>query len=501
MSFPVYDFLRRRAEVGPERMAMEDLVTGETVTYLQFHLRAGRAAALLGELGVGDDDRVAILCRNRIEFFELLFACARLGTILVPLNWRMPAAELGPLMSDSGSTVLLYGAEDTEVAAELAGQVPTALALDDGGPDGYAARRDACEPAMGREVWPSDDTWYLLYTSGTTGLPKAVIQTFGMCFANHLNIGQEMGLRADDTTPCFLPLFHTAGINLLALPAFILGARVVIMPGFEPERLIRLLAAAEVDAVFAVPAVYRALSLNPDFEALDFSRVRSWACGGAPMPDLLFEQFAARGATVRNGMGMTETGPAAFLMDAANAHRKIGSVGKPMIMSAVRIVGEDGQDVAPGGTGELWFAGLGVTPGYFNKPEVTAETITEDGWLRSGDLARQDEEGYYYIAGRIKEMYISGGENVYPAEVENQLAEHPDILEAAIIGVPDARWGEVGCAFLLARPGRTIPDGAVLEQFLRGRVAAYKIPKSFHVLEEFPRTAAGKVQKHLLPRP
>ena len=501
MSFPVYDFLERRAAVGPDRITMEDLVTGKKVTYGEFHHRAGRAAALLTELGVAEDDTVAILCRNRIEFFELLFACARLGAILVPLNWRMPGAELKPLMSDCGARILFFGAEDASAASELCGAGVMLVDLDDEGLEGYPARRDGLEPAEGRPFWPADDTWYLLYTSGTTGVPKAVIQTFGMCVGNHLNIAQEIGLRADDTTPCFLPLFHTAGINLFALPAFILGARVVTMPGLDAERLIRLLAAGEVDVIFAVPAVYQALSLHPEFKELDFKKVRAWACGGAPMPDLLFEQFAARGVTVLNGMGMTETGPAVFLMDRANAHRKIGSVGKPMVMSAVRIVGQDGRDVGPGEPGELWFAGLNITPGYYNKPEVTAETIVDGIWLKSGDLARQDEEGYYYIAGRIKEMYISGGENVYPAEAENQLADHPDVLEAAIVGVPDGQWGEVGCAFLLARPGRTVPGEDELKAFLRERIAAYKIPKYFHVIEEFPRTASGKVQKHLLPDP
>jgi fatty-acyl-CoA synthase len=188
-------------------------------------------------------------------------------------------------------------------------------------------------------------------------------------------------------------------------------------------------------------------------------------------------------------------------MDPHNAHSKIGSVGKPQLLAAVRIVDADGRDVARGETGELWFAGLGVTPGYFNRPDATAEAITEGGWLRSGDLGRQDEDGYYYVVGRLKEMYISGGENVYPAEIENQLAQHPDILEAAVVGRPDERWGEVGCAYLLARPGHQPPPPDELAGFLRQRLAAYKVPRQFIAVEEFPRTAAGKVQKHLLPRP
>jgi fatty-acyl-CoA synthase len=501
MDFPVFDILARRAQLAPNRVAMVDLVSGDRVTYRELSERAGQDAALLSELGVKAGDRVALLCRNRIEFFELLFACARIGAILAPLNWRMPAAELAPLLEDCGAGVLIHGDEDADESECLARQGLTVLDLDDASADGLRARRNRLEPRTESSARRASDTWYLLYTSGTTGRPKAVIQTYGMAFANYINISQAMGLRADDTTLCFLPLFHTGGINLTTLPALIMGAQVLVTPGFDLDATIALLEAGRLDTFFGVPAVYQALSLHPRFSGLDLSRVRCWACGGAPMPDTLFEQFASLGATVLNGMGMTETGPTVFLMDADNAHRKVGSVGKPQILASVRLVGPDGRDVADGETGELWFSGLGISPGYFNRPDATAEALTEDGWLRSGDLGRRDEEGYYYIVGRLKDMYISGGENVYPAEVENQLAEHPDVLEAAVVGVPDAKWGEVGCAYLLPRPGLEIPPPDEMIRFLRQRLAAYKVPRHFIPVEDFPRTAAGKIQKHLLPPP
>jgi fatty-acyl-CoA synthase len=501
VDFPVFDILDRRAQLGPDRVAMEDLVTGEVVTYRQLDARAGQDAALLSGLGVDSTDRIALLCRNRIEFFELLFACARIGAILVPLNWRMPAAELAPLLEDCGARLLIHGAEDLETANALARPELPVLDLDEPGPDGFRARRDRARPAPGRSAWPAGETWYLLYTSGTTGRPKAVMQTYGMALANYVNISQGMGLRGDDTTLCFLPLFHTGGINLVALPALILGARVLVTPGFDPDVTIDLLGAGRLNTFFGVPAVYQALSLHPRFDDTDLTRVRCWGCGGAPMPDTLFEQYASRGAIVLNGMGMTETGPTVFLMDEPNAHHKIGSVGKPQILASVRLVGTDGQDVTAGEPGELWFSGLGITPGYYNRPDATAESLVEGGWLRSGDLGRQDEDGYYYIVGRLKDMYISGGENVYPAEVENQLAEHPDVLEAAVVGMPDPKWGEVGCAYVLTRPGHAAPSDADLTSFLRQRLAAYKVPRRFVVVGDFPRTAAGKIQKHLLPEP
>ena len=501
MSFPVFDILTRRADLGPDRIALECITSGERVTYRELDLRAGQAAALLASQGVAQGDRVAVLCRNRIEFFELLFACAKLGAILVPLNWRMPARELAPLITDCGAGWLISGAEDTEAASVLAAGHVLSLQLDEDNEGGYCARRDASEPLRGRVVWPSDEPWYLLHTSGTTGKPKAVIQTYGTAMANYINISQAMDLRVDDTSLNYLPLFHTGGINLTTLPALIMGARTLITPGFELDRTIALLEAGELDTFFGVPAIYQAISLHEHFDELDLTQVRCWACGGAAMPDRLQLQFAQRGATVLNGMGMTETGPTVFLMDEENAGCKIGSVGKPQLLASVRLVDQDNNDVQQGETGELWFSGLGMTPGYFQNPDATAEALTPDGWLRSGDLGRQDEDGYYYIVGRLKDMYISGGENVYAAEVESQLVDHPDILEAAVIGVADEQWGEVGCAFLLARPGHNLPPDPELSAYCRQRLASYKVPKQFIPVLEFPRTAAGKVQKHLLPVP
>ena len=499
MGFPLFDFLASRADLGPQRLAFEDVVGGAQVTYLELNQRSGRTAALLAALGVAHGERVAVLCRNRVEFFELLFGCAKLGAILVPLNWRMPARELAPLLADCGAGWLVHGSEDTAVANALANNGCMLLGLDDNSENGFCYRRDALQPLPGRRHWPADETWYLLYTSGTTGKPKAVIQTYAMALANYINIAQAMGLRSDDTSLNYLPLFHTGGINLITLPSLILGARTLITPGFDLERTIELLEAGRLDTFFGVPAIYQAISLHPRFAELDLARVRCWACGGAPMPDKLLRQYAARGVVVLNGMGMTETGPTVFLMDAANAAGKTGSVGKPQLLVSVRLVDANGRDVARGATGELWFSGLGITPGYYNRADATAEAFSADGWLRSGDLGRQDEDGYYYIVGRLKDMYISGGENVYAAEVEAQLAEHPGILEAAVIGVADEKWGEVGCAYLLQQPGQPSASDSELIDFCKQRMAAYKVPKYFIRLDEFARTAAGKVQKHLLP--
>jgi fatty-acyl-CoA synthase len=492
------DITAQRALLKPEAVAFRDLVRGTTFTYRELEARVRSLAGLLLAEGVAEGDRVAVICRNRVEFFELLFAVGKLGAVLVPLNWRMPAAELAPLVDDAAPRLLFYGVEDAAVAGELGGSDTRRIGLDDESAAGYAASRDNAEPFAGREFWRGNDTWYLIYTSGTTGKPKAVIQTPAMALANYVNIRQAMAISGDDVCLNYLPLFHTAGINLVTLPTLIEGGEVLVIPGFDVDVVVPLLAEGALDTFFAVPAVYQQISLHPDFPTLDLSRVRNWGCGGAPMPDLLIQAYLERGARVCNGMGMTETGPTVFIMDTEMVDRKIGSVGKPQVLARVRLVGPDGTDVRQGGEGELWFAGPGITPGYWGNPGATRDAFADGVWLKSGDIGRQDADGYYYIAGRIKEMFISGGENVYPAEVENVLAAHPDILEAAVVAVPDDRWGEVGRAYVLAQPGHEIPAAERITEYCREHLAPYKVPKEFVSVQDFPRTAAGKIQKHLL---
>jgi fatty-acyl-CoA synthase len=487
------DLTAKRAALNPGKVALEEAPTARALTYAQLDARAGKAAALMAAHGIGAGDRVAVLTRNRIEFFELLFGCAKLGAILVPLNWRMPPAELDGLIADADPSLLVHGAGEAAAAGALAAP-PPAIDFD----RDYERLLAAAPERRWRGRWPADSVWYLLYTSGTTGRPKGVIYTFGMALANYVNIGGAIRLASTDTTAGFLPIFHTAGINLHALPALIAGGRVVVIDGFDAATLVGLLEQRRLDTVFAVPTVYQGLLEHPRFAAAPLGHVRHWGCGGAPMPDALALAYRELGVRVCNGMGMTETGPTAFLVDPADAWDRIGSVGKPQLLCSARIVGPDGRTVPDGGVGELQFAGPGVTPGYWRNQEASRAAFTHDGWLISGDLARRDREGFFYIAGRRKEMFISGGENVYPAEVENVLSAHPAVIDAAVLAEQDPKWGEVGRAFVQLAPDGSRPAEAELQAFCRARLAPYKVPRRFEFVAEFPRTSAGKIQKHLL---
>jgi fatty-acyl-CoA synthase len=491
---PLPDLSAKAAELRPLKTALEFLPTGEAVTYAELDRRATSAAGLLASHGVSQGDRVALLCRNRIEFFELLFAAGKIGAVLVPLNWRMPARELEGLMADCDPAVLLFGAEDAASAEALDAPLKIGLDLD------YRARREAADSVRGGTWWPSEEAWYLLYTSGTTGAPKAVIQTHAMAWVNYVNISQAVGISGTDVTVNFLPLFHAGGIGLHALPTLIAGGTVKVLPGFDVDAVVSLIEARALDTFFGVPAVYRELVGHPRFEALDLGSVRHWGSGGAALPTAYVDRFAARGVALCSGMGMTETGPTAFLMDPGHAAVKAGSVGKPQILIRARIIAPDGTEAGPDEVGALQFAGPGVTPGYWRKPEATRAAFSDDGWLITGDLARRDADGYFWVAGRTKEMFITGGENVYPAEVENVLCDHPAVAEVVVVGAPDETWGEVGRGFVMLKSGATA-DEVELRAFCRSRLAGYKVPKTIAVVDDLPRNALGKVQKHLLLQP
>ncbi len=498
-----FDLAGHRARVTPDRLALEDLASGSSYTYRQLNEQAARFAAAARDVwGLHQGDRIAFLGHSRAEFFIMLFGCAKAGLVLVPLNWRLAQPELEQLMEDCTPKALIFGEEFTSSARQLkaSGHVDTLIDLDG---QAEACRHYSTDLAgASPELTPHPDRdpdtpWYLLYTSGTTGRPKGVIQTFRMMMSNYLNIGLAVDLTGQDTLLNVLPLFHTAGINLYSSAVLLAGGTVLVARAFEPDQAMDVLE-HRATIFFGVPAVYQAILEHPAFSGERLRNVRSWGCGGAPLALPVARRFVEQGIRVRTGMGMTETGPTVFLLDESDVLDKIGSVGRPQLLTEVRIVRPDGQDAGPGESGELLIRGPNVTPGYWNRPEATADAINSDGWLHSGDVARCDEDGCYYIIDRWKDMFISGGENVYPAEVERVLVEHPAISEVAVVGVPDERWGEVGKAFMCLRPDSPEPDPATLTAWCRERLAGYKVPRYFQVVDELPRNALGKVTKQVL---
>ncbi|SCB15307.1 acyl-CoA synthetase [Cupriavidus alkaliphilus] len=506
----VIDWLHRNAQHFPDKVALVDVESGRHVTYRHADERASRFAEYLRDhLRLAPGSRVAVLAHNSSDYLEMLYGCAKAGMVMVCLNWRLPAAELLPILHDCTPHVLVAGDGFLGVAAELASAVPLRAVLhlaDDEAadvPGGWTEYEAVLDAASGRIIEmpcrDENEIWHLLYTSGTTGKPKGVIQTYGMVFFNAVNAMLANQITRDDVFLNVLPFFHTGGLNLYANPVLHAGGTVHIMRQFEPQAVLARLDRGSGEGIsmfFAVPAVYLFLSQHPRFARTDLSGVRNMAAGGSPVPRPLLEAYLAKGVTIRFGFGMTETGPTVFVCDEDTARRKLGSIGKPVGSMLTRIVNPLGVDAGPGERGELLIKGPGVTPGYWNLPEATAQAL-RDGWLHSGDIAYCDEDGDYYIVDRAKDMFISGGENIYPAEVENVLFQLPGVAEAAVIGTPDPRWGEVGMALVVLRPGAALDTDAVIAH-CKAHLAGYKVPRQVRFLETLPRTPSGKVEKHKL---
>lgn len=495
----IWHWLERQADLRPDKMALADGV--RQVSYRELRDRAAFLAGALEGAGVASGDRVAILSWNRAEYVEVLFACARRGALAVPLNCRLAPEELAYQLADSEPAVLFFDGELAQLASTLRerGEAASVRAwvFFDGGSGPPWARRyiDLLSAPSGTPLGRFDDPFLILYTSGTTGRPKGVVLRQATQFWNSVNIATAIGLTFHDVTLTVLPLFHAGGIGLYTLPTLHVGGTAVLLRHFDPETCVRLLVERRVTAMFAVPSIYLMLLQSEAFWVTDLSGVR-FACGGAPCPLRVIEAFRDRGLLFQQGYGLTETAPTCLILTAEDAFRKIGSVGKAAIHVEARVVDDEGQDVPPGALGEVWTRGPNLFSGYWRRPEVTAEAFS-GAWFRTGDLARVDEEGFFYIVDRKKDLIISGGENIAPAEVEEVLYRHPAVAEAAVIGIPHELWGEVPMAVVVLKPGaQATPEELV--RFCERFLARYKVPKSVAFVDALPRNAAGKVLKNVL---
>ncbi len=493
------DVLGERARLTPEKTALVFVPTGERFTYAELDRRAACCAgAWTGGLGLADGDRVAILAHNRPEFVDAFCAAGKTGVILVPLGTRLTPHELADIVRDCGPRAVIYGDGFAGTVRELRTLVPVErwVALDEPADPSdlhwseLLSRTAIHEP---RSKASPEDVCCLLYTSGTTGKPKGVMIPHRMVAWNAYNTTMCWQLREDDVAPVFTPLYHAGGVAVFLLPLFAIGGTVVLHAGFDTAEILRTIHHERCTVVFGVPTIYKMLMEAPEFETADLSSVRWLISGGAPLPLYLIEAFQRRGLVFKQGYGLTEVGVNCFSMTVEESVAKKGSIGKPMMFTEARLVGENGHEVRPGEVGELLLRGPHVCLGYWGNPGATAAALDREGWFHTGDSARRDEDGFFFIAGRKKDMFISGAVNVYPAEVEGELLLHPGVQDVAVVGKPDATWGEVGVAFVVARG--TPPTGEELAAFLSTRLAKYKIPKEFIFVDALPRTPYGKVVK------
>jgi len=494
-----YDWIAHFGRRTPDKIALIDLGSGHRFSYAELDARISRLAAHLRDtLKIARGDRVAVLALNTTDTLEVQFACGRIGAVFLPLNTRLTIPELQFIVGDASPSLMVHDGDLAETALTVAKlcNVSSALLLGPGG--SYEAAIAGAKPLDKSEAVTLDDISTIMYTSGTTGLPKGAIITHGMTFWNCVNLGGPAYISPSSVLLTVLPLFHTGGLNCYTNPVLHAGGTVFIMRAFDPALALELISdpSRRINVFFGVPAIYQFMAQHPSFASSDFSRLVIGGVGGAPMPVPLLKVWEARGVALQQGYGMTETSPSVMVLDKEDAARKAGSSGKPVLHTEVRIVRPDGGDADVGELGELWVKGPNVTPGYWNRPDANASSFT-DGWLHTGDATRVDEDGFYYIVDRWKDMYISGGENVYPAEVENVLHQLSAIAEAAVIGIPSEQWGEVGMAIVALKPGHTLAP-AEIQAHCAANLARFKCPRLIEFVDVLPRNATGKIHKPTL---
>jgi len=466
-----------------------------------FNQRINRLAHALTEAGIKKSDRVAALMGNSNVFLEILFALSKIGGIMVPLNFRLTAAEIEYILRDSEPLMMIYSPEFLSLVAELRGRAPS-------------IRQYVCEMTGGAEADPEFEAWiagypdaeprpngtidpetphFIMYTSGTTGRPKGAVVRQGQTLWNAINGIHMYPQKPPAVALCTAPMFHIGALHVSATPCIYAGNPLVIQRFFDPAGALKLIEENQITGMFGIPIMYLLMSQMPEFDTTDFSSIQFFLVGGAPCPKPLIEAYMDKGIMFSQGYGMTETATGVTALRTEDSLRKLGSCGKPMFHSEVRIVDEAGNPVPRGQKGEVLIKSPTVIKEYWRRPEETAETIT-DGWLHSGDIGYFDEEGYLYLLDRRKDMYISGGENVYPAEVEDVIMGMPEVADCGVIGIADAKWGEVGLAVVVKKPGIDITKEAVID-FCRGKLAGYKRPRQVVFADSLPRTLTGKILK------
>jgi fatty-acyl-CoA synthase len=496
------DWMERGERYWPERTAVVDVAANARYTYKQLNHRANAVAGWLKGQGVTRGDRVAALAMNGVELLDLLFACAKLGALFVPLNWRSHWRELLPVISQTRPRVLVHGDEFAEAARALHSDADIATWVHLGAPaiagsHAYADALAAPAAPIDNPHVDAEDIACLLFTGGTTGTPKAAQLSYRMLAWNTLNtLIHEV--QPGDVTLTHTPMFHTGALFVHTLPVLTVGGTAVIMRKWTPEAMLDLIARERVTILFCVPTQFQMMLESPTFKTTSFASVRFLTSGGAPLPvPLVLAYKQAHGVAFKQGFGMTEFGPGVFSMRPEFAESKAGSIGQPNFFIDARIVDDANQPVATDEVGELVLKGPSGFSGYFHDAAATAAAFDADGWFHTGDLARADADGFFFIVDRKKDMFISGGENVFPTEIEKVLYDHPAVAMCAVISVPDPQWGEVGRAFVVLRAGASATPDELLTH-CRAHLARYKIPRHLELRDSLPLSPAGKILKRAL---
>lgn len=487
----IHYWIKKWSNIKPDKIAM--IGEDEQWTYKQLNEKVEGVLHFLREdLNVKKGDKIAILSQNSAEFIALLFAIAALQCVAVPLNVRLTKKELAYQINDSQTSYLFY----EETFAEVSGQLAQQMKCQAVSMDRLASLKFAINVSGINYEVDENEPFIICYTSGTTGSPKGAVLTQNNMFYNALNNITAINITSDDRTIVLLPLFHIGGIGLFAFPTLFAGGTIVIAHKFDPDKVLQMLERERVTVVMGVPVMFQSMIDHPSFHQTDLSSVRLFYSGGAPCPIPLIQRYMDKGFTFGQGFGLTETSPTVFMLPIADIQRKMGSVGKPALFCDVKIVNESGEPVGANEVGHLLVKGNNVFKEYWNLENETKKAFQGD-WFITGDLASMDEEGFVYIAGREKEMIISGGENIYPLEIEKVILSIEKIHEVAVIGMEDQKWGEVPVAFVVLKDGEIMTKEAILS-YCENHLAKYKIPKRVHFLNELPRNSTGKIQKNKL---
>lgn len=496
--FQVHDWIAHHAQGAPHKRAVYEIPSGREVTYAQMHERVARCAGMLRAHGIQKGDRVGFLTLNSIDTLEVIFACWRIGAVCLAINFRLTPTEIAFILENAEASLVVVDSPFAPIAEALEGKTPVKHWIHTdgmGGDSAYEQGLAAAEPVYEMVAQDMSEQCMLMYSSGTTGTPKGVIITHAMMYFSAAAGSGPGGASMEGVALCNMPMFHVGGLNVTGTPALWIGGTVVAQRMFEPGMTLDAINNTDlgITGLFMVPAAYNALKAHPASQDCDFSRITSALCGAETVPTALVHYWMERGIIIQEGYGMTETAAAGCMLAKKDIPEKIGSAGRSLMHSKIRIVDEAGRTCAPNVPGEIWFSGLCVTPGYWRRPDANKESFV-DGWFKSGDIGRMDADGYIYIEDRIKDMYISGGENVYPAEVENLLYQMDAIAEASVIGVPCERFGETGCVVAVVKEGASLTLEDILAH-VGDKLAKFKQPGHLHFMEELPRTATGKVQK------